>query len=277
MKTQLIATASAAVLSMTIALATAYAQAPDSAPQGGAAPSAPAAQSSGPSGGDSPGAMNQRGQDAGAGQSAGTDRPSGEKMGERTKEPGTTDRDRKKADTDREPTGKSAEREGRDDRDAKDRDRDRKSAETKDQIDRKSAKTEDKDRTDRDSKSAETGDRDRIDRDRKSAESGDRDRADRDRGSGDRTTVKIDADQKQKVRTYFSEHRPTAKRVEKSRVSVSIGAPLPTGVDIDLIPLPSHIVVVAADCPLQYFLWGDDVVLVDSCSREVVDIIPNLG
>jgi hypothetical protein len=129
---------------------------------------------------------------------------------------------------------------------------------------------------DRDRKSAETGDRDRMDRDRKSAESGDRDRADRDR-KGDRTTVKIDSDQKQKVRTYFSQHRPAAKRVEKSRVSVSIGAPLPTGVDIDLIPLPSDIVVVAADCQLQYFLWGDDVVLVDSCSREVVDIIPNIG
>jgi hypothetical protein len=87
--------------------------------------------------------------------------------------------------------------------------------------------------------------------------------------------VKIDADQKQKVRTHFSEHRPTAKHVDKSRVSVSIGAPLPTG--IVLAPWPPAIVVVAADCPLQYFLWGDDVVLVDSCSREVVDIIPNLG
>lgn len=270
MKRQLIATASAAVLSMTLGLATAYAQSPDGAPQGGAAPSAPAAQSSGPSGGDSPGATNQRGQDAGAGQSAGTaDRPSGEQ----TKEPGNlTDRDRKKADTDREPSGKSAQRDGRDD--AKDRDRDRKSAETKDEIDRKSAKTEDKDHMERDRKSAETGDRDRMDRDRKSDEGGDRDRADRDR-KGDRTTVKIDSDQKQKVRTYFSQHRPTARRIDKSDVRVSIGIGIPAG--IALAPLPPDIVVVAADCPLQYFLWGDDVVLVDSCSREVVDIIPNIG
>jgi hypothetical protein len=219
--------------------------------------------------------MNQPGHDAGAGQAAGTDRPSREKMGERTKESGTSDRDRKKAATDREPTGKSAEREGRDDRDAKDRGRDHKSAETKDEIDSKSAKTEDRDRTDRDRKSAETGDRDLMDRDRKSAESGDRDRADRDRKSGDRKTVKIDADQKQKVRTYFSQHRPTAKRIDKSDVRVSIGIGIPAG--IALAPLPSDIVVVAADCPLQYFLWGDDVVLVDSCSREVVEIIPNLG
>jgi hypothetical protein len=114
-----------------------------------------------------------------------------------------------------------------------------------------------------------------MERDRKSAESGDRDRTDRDRKSSERTTVKLDAHQKKKVRTYFSEHRPTAKRIDKSDVRVSIGIGIPAG--IALAPLPPDIVVVAADCPLQYFLWGDDVVLVDSCSHEVVDIIPNIG
>jgi hypothetical protein len=193
-------------------------------------------------------------------------------MGERTNEPGNTDRDRKAAGTDREPSGKPAERESRD---ARNRDRDRKSAESKDEMDRESAKTEEKDRIDRDRKAAEKGDRDRMDRDRKSAESGDKDRTDRDRKSRDRTTAKIDSDQKQKVRTYFSEHRPTAKRIDKRDVRVSIGVGIPAG--IALAPLPPDIVVVAADCPLQYFLWGDDVVLVDSCSREVVDIIPNIG
>src|SRR4029078_6563258 len=208
------------------------------APEGGpqgAAPTAPAAQPSSPGGGNSPGGMTQRGEDA----------------GEHTKEPGaTTDRDHKAARSDREPSGKSAESEGPGDRD-------RKSAESKKEIDRKSAETRDKDRMDRDRKSAETGDGDRIERDHKGA------------------TVKIDADQKQKVRTYFSEHRPTAKGTDKSDVRVSIGIGIPAG--IVLAPLPPDIVVVAADCPLQYFLWGDDVVLVDSCSREVVDIIPNLG
>ena len=56
---------------------------------------------------------------------------------------------------------------------------------------------------------------------------------------------------------------------------MSIGVGIPAG--IALAPLPPDIVIVAADCPLQYFLWGDDVVLVNSCSREVVDIIPNIG
>jgi hypothetical protein len=111
-----------------------------------------------------------------------------------------------------------------------------------------------------------------MDRDRKSAETGDRDR---DRKAGDRTAARIDSGQKQKFRTYFSQHRPTAHRVEKNRVAVSIGVALPIG--IALAPLPPDIIVVAADCPLQYFVWGDDVVLVDSCSRQVVDIIPNIG
>jgi hypothetical protein len=141
--------------------------------------------------------------------------------------------------------------------------------------DRKSAETGDKEPMNRDRKSAETGDKDQMDRDRKSAETGDRDQMDRDRKAGDQATAKIDSGQKQKVRTYFSQHRPTANRIEKSKVSVSIGVALPVG--IALAPLPPDIIVVAADCPLQYFVWGDDVVLVDSCSREVVDIIPNIG
>jgi hypothetical protein len=155
--------------------------------------------------------------------------------------------------------------------------RDRKAAEAgdKDKMDRdrKAAEAGDKDKMDR--KSAETGDKGQMDRDRKSAETGDRDQIDRDRKTGDRTTAKIDSGEKEKVRTYFSQHRPTANRIEKSRVSVSIGVALPAG--IALAPLPPTIIVAAADCPLQYFVWGDDVVLVDSCSREVVDIIPNIG
>jgi hypothetical protein len=106
--------------------------------------------------------------------------------------------------------------------------------------------------------------------------------ADRDRdGTADKThdkkgkSARIDSEQKEKVRSYFSKERPTAHRVEKSRVRVSIGIGIPAS--IALVPLPPGIVVVAADCPLEYFVWGDDVVLVDSCSREVVDIIPNIG
>lgn len=101
---------------------------------------------------------------------------------------------------------------------------------------------------------------------------------DHDGNAGDRKhgkTAKFEARDKQKVRTYFSEHHPNAKRVSRTEVSVSIGVGIPGS--IALYPLPAGIVVVAADCPLQYFLWGPDVVIVDSCSREVVDIVPDIG
>lgn len=191
--------------------------------------------------------------------------PGGKQIGERTKEGDAKKRDREATGSDRDHGGKSAERESKsDDAATREDDKDRKSAKSKNDIDRKSAESTREDRMDRDldRKSAKTGDRDRTDGNRK---------ADERKGA----SAKIDTNQKQKVRTYFSEHQPTAKRVDKSRVSVSIGIGIPAS--IGLAPLPPGIVVVTADCPLQYFLWGDDVVLVDSCSREVVDIIPNIG
>ena len=91
---------------------------------------------------------------------------------------------------------------------------------------------------------------------------------------GDRKRAQFEPRDKEKVRTYFSQHKPNVKRVDRDRVSVSIGVAIPGS--IDLYPLPAGVVVVA-DCPLQFFLWGEDLVVVDSCSREVVDIVPNVG
>ena len=75
-----------------------------------------------------------------------------------------------------------------------------------------------------------------------------------------------------KVQTYFSKHKPSVKRVDRSAVSVSIGVAIPAS--IALYPLPPDVIVVAGGCPIKYFVWADDIVLVDSCSHEVVDIIP---
>ena len=88
---------------------------------------------------------------------------------------------------------------------------------------------------------------------------------DRDRGG----KGKVD---RSKVQTYFSKHKPSVKRVERSAVSVSIGVAIPAS--IALYPLPPDVIVVAGGCPIKYFVWADDIVLVDSCSHEVVDIIP---
>ena len=81
--------------------------------------------------------------------------------------------------------------------------------------------------------------------------------------------AKVDAN---KVKTHFSQHRPNVKSVSKTQVSVSVGVALPSA--IVLYDLPPDIIVVEGGCPVKYFLWGDDtIVLVDSCTREVVELI----
>ena len=61
------------------------------------------------------------------------------------------------------------------------------------------------------------------------------------------------------------------KAVDRSEISVSIGFALPG--TIVLYDLPPDVIVVRGGCGIKYFLWGDDVVLVDSCTRRVVDIV----
>jgi hypothetical protein len=82
-------------------------------------------------------------------------------------------------------------------------------------------------------------------------------------------TAKVDAS---KVKTHFSQHRPNVKSVSKTEVSISVGVAVPSVVV--LYDLPPDIIVVEGGCPIKYFLWGDDtVVLVDSCTREVVELV----
>ena len=81
--------------------------------------------------------------------------------------------------------------------------------------------------------------------------------------------AKVDAN---KVKTHFSQHRPNVKSVSKTEVSVSVGVALPSA--IVLYDLPPDIIVVEGGCPIKYFLWGDDtIVLVNSCTREIVELI----
>jgi hypothetical protein len=138
-------------------------------------------------------------------------------------------------------------------------DRGREAADTKDRAGDKAAERQGKD-----DKSSTGGDKDGT-----TAES----RGEKD-SKGDRKRAQFEPRDKEKVRSYFREHKPNVKRVDRDRVSVSIGVAIPG--EIALYPLPAGVVVVA-DCPLQFFLWGNDVVIVDSCSREVVDIVPNIG
>jgi hypothetical protein len=84
-------------------------------------------------------------------------------------------------------------------------------------------------------------------------------------------SAKVDSQQITKVKTHFSQHKPTVKSINKTEVSVSIGVAIPG--TLVLYDLPPDVIVVVGDCPIKYFVWGDDVVLVDSCTREVVEII----
>ena len=81
----------------------------------------------------------------------------------------------------------------------------------------------------------------------------------------------VDRQQIDKARTYFRQNKPSVKAVERNEISVSIGLALPSS--IVLYDAPPDIIVVSGGCPIKYFVWGDDVVLVDSCTREVIDII----
>jgi hypothetical protein len=84
--------------------------------------------------------------------------------------------------------------------------------------------------------------------------------------------VSLNSNERTKIQTYFRDHRPSGHRVERSAVSVSLGFAVPS--TIVLAPLPPDVIVVSAACPIEYFVWAEDLVLVDSCSRQVVDIIP---
>jgi hypothetical protein len=84
-------------------------------------------------------------------------------------------------------------------------------------------------------------------------------------------SVRLESQQVSKVKSYFSQNKPRVKAIDKDEVSVSIGIALPG--TIALYDLPPDVIVVSGACPIKYFAWGDDIVLVDSCTREVVEII----
>ena len=93
-------------------------------------------------------------------------------------------------------------------------------------------------------------------------------------GKADRS-VKLESQQVSKIRGHFSENKPRVKSIDRTAVSVSIGVALPG--TIVLYDLPPDVIVVGGPCTIKYFVWGDDIVLVDSCSREVVEIIAGVA
>jgi hypothetical protein len=97
--------------------------------------------------------------------------------------------------------------------------------------------------------------------------------------AGSEAKVELKQEQKTEIKQFFTENTTviqSAPKIERTAVSVSVGVAIPT--HIELVPLPSAIVVdVPSDCELMYFVWGSDVVIVDDCSRTVVEIIVNVA
>ena len=88
-------------------------------------------------------------------------------------------------------------------------------------------------------------------------------------------SARLESKDVSKVRSHFREHKPSAYRINRNEVSVSIGIALPGA--IALYDLPPDVIVVSGACPIKYFVWDDDIVLVDSCSREVIEIIADVA
>jgi hypothetical protein len=157
---------------------------------------------------------------------------------------------------------------------SKSKDEGSKAAGKEEDRERKGTAEADKSR-DKDRAGADSEDRKAVERKSDDGKSAGRDEGDQRAGGRGGSKVTLDSNQRTKIETYFRENKPTGHRVERSVVSVSIGVAVPT--TIALAPLPPDIIVVSGSCPLEYFLWGDDLVIVDSCSRHVVEILPGLA
>ncbi len=101
------------------------------------------------------------------------------------------------------------------------------------------------------------------------------DKADRKGDRGEGKSAKIGSEQKSKITSYFKSNKPNVKVIDKSSVNISVGIAVPG--TVHLHPIPADVIVVAGDCSVLFFLWGPDLVLVDSCTRQVVDIIPGIA
>jgi hypothetical protein len=92
------------------------------------------------------------------------------------------------------------------------------------------------------------------------------------RGSDTDVSVKFSSEHKTKVRSYFKKNRVTVDPVERASISVSVGGTVPQ--HITLHPLPQTIVVdLPPDAEYHYFVWGNDIVIVDARTHVVVEIL----
>jgi hypothetical protein len=76
------------------------------------------------------------------------------------------------------------------------------------------------------------------------------------------------------IGAYFAEHGAPVSSVPTSSVNVSVGGTVPNSVA--LFPPPFDLVSQVADPNFLYFVWGQNVVIVDGQTNAVDAIIPNV-
>jgi hypothetical protein len=76
------------------------------------------------------------------------------------------------------------------------------------------------------------------------------------------------------IGAYFAEHGAPVSSVPTSSVNVSVGGTVPNSVA--LFPPPFDLVSQVADPNFLYFVWGQNVVIVDGQTNVVDAIIPNV-
>lgn len=82
------------------------------------------------------------------------------------------------------------------------------------------------------------------------------------------------APQIDKIRKYFKTAKPAVEPIEVSRLEATLGAGVPA--DIPTEPLPGALLVeLPAGVKYEYFLLGNDLVVVNAETRTVVAIVRN--
>jgi hypothetical protein len=126
-----------------------------------------------------------------------------------------------------------------------------------------------------------------INRDRENGTDRDRTTIDRDRVQGDRndnkttinegrsstsTSVNLSERQRTRIREVIVKERE-APRVNNVDFSLTIGAPVPR--TVKLVRVPSTIVEIEPTCRgFEYFLVGDEIVIVNPRNMEIVAVVP---
>jgi hypothetical protein len=76
------------------------------------------------------------------------------------------------------------------------------------------------------------------------------------------------------IGVYFAEHGAPVASIPTSSVNVSVGSTVPNSVA--LFPPPYNLVTQVSDPDFSYFVWGQNVVIVDGQTNVVSAIVPDV-